>query len=157
MSNNLTLIDGGKPDLKEVDCAGAVILLGRGMIVLVRPLNGRDEWLLPKGHVEGDESSIQAAAREALEETGSICTPEDGQPIKVTSYDDLAREERKTTTWYLLRAAALKTERAEVLTDRTASRREIGIFPSIVALSRLTYQEHRDVLATVLGGSMEEA
>jgi 8-oxo-dGTP pyrophosphatase MutT (NUDIX family) len=156
LNSDLTLIPGGKPDLKEVDCGGAVILLGRGMIVLVRPLNGRDEWLLPKGHVEAEESAIQAAVREALEETGSVCTPEDGQPVKVTSYEDLTHNERKTTTWYLLRAAALKTEKAEVLTDRVATRREIGIFPSIVALSRLTYQEHRDVLATVLGGSMED-
>jgi 8-oxo-dGTP pyrophosphatase MutT (NUDIX family) len=34
---------------------------------------GRDEWSLPKGHLRGDESSVDAALREVEEETGWRC------------------------------------------------------------------------------------
>lgn len=151
----LTLIRGGKVDLKEVQCAGGVILLGRTMVVLVRPLNGRDEWLLPKGHVRTEEPLIDCAIREALEETGAVCSAQDVEPISVTHLEE--KGESKTINWFLLKAVALKTERAEWLPERQVAKRDIGIFPTIVALSRLTHQDQRDVLTQVLGGVLEVA
>lgn len=40
--------------------------------LLVRPKSNVKEWLLPKGHIERDESSSEAAAREVREETGVV-------------------------------------------------------------------------------------
>jgi 8-oxo-dGTP pyrophosphatase MutT (NUDIX family) len=151
----MDLIQGGLTDYKETTCGGAVILLGRGMIVLVRPLNGRDEWLLPKGHVEGQETTLEAAIREAQEETGAKCVEHGVGPLHTTNHTDRANKEHKTTTWHTLRAVALKSELAETLKDSAVGRRHIGIFPTTVAMARLTYEEHRDVLAVAMGAEAE--
>jgi 8-oxo-dGTP pyrophosphatase MutT (NUDIX family) len=149
----MELVPGGKPSLIPTQCAGAVVMLGR-FIVLVRPINGRDEWILPKGHIEGLETALEAAKREAQEETGAVVSIEDPMPIKQTTYEDLQHNELKTTSWFVARAAALKTELAEGVGGQ-GLKRPIGIFPPLVAIARLTYQDHRDVLVTVLTGGVE--
>jgi 8-oxo-dGTP diphosphatase len=52
-------------------------------IVLVRPA-GKDTWVLPKGHVEPGEGVIEAALREATEESG--LEVEAGDPLGEISY-----------------------------------------------------------------------
>ena len=53
----------------------------RGQVFLVKNLNGH-YWGFPKGHAENDETSIEAAKRELLEETGlTIESLIDNQPI----------------------------------------------------------------------------
>jgi 8-oxo-dGTP pyrophosphatase MutT (NUDIX family) len=52
-------------------------------IVLVRPA-GRGTWVLPKGHVEPGEEVLQAALREANEESG--LEVEAGDPLGEISY-----------------------------------------------------------------------
>jgi 8-oxo-dGTP pyrophosphatase MutT (NUDIX family) len=152
----MQLLEGGLSTYKDVQCAGAVILVGRGMLIVVRPLNGRKEWLLPKGHIHEGESPLDAAIREAKEETGAVCSAEDPGPLKTTTHVDHERKEIKSTIWFLLRAAAVKSELAETLLESATTKREIGIFPTVVAFARLTYEDHRDVLATVLGGRFED-
>lgn len=150
----LQVVEGGKPTLTPVDCAGAIILLGRGFVVLVRPLNGSDEWLLPKGHVEQGETALEAAKREATEETGAAgLTVEAEGPVGESEYEDLTHLELKRTKWFLLRAATIQTEKAEQPYGAwTHTRRHIGIFPVVAALAKLTYAEHRNILAGVIGG-----
>jgi len=48
--------------------AGAVVLSGDRCLVIRRA--DREEWVLPKGHLEEGEPSGDAAAREVKEETG---------------------------------------------------------------------------------------
>ena len=45
--------------------------LGAWMVLLIR--DKHEQWSLPKGHLEGDETEAQAAAREVEEETGVRC------------------------------------------------------------------------------------
>lgn len=40
--------------------------------LMVRPKKSKDEWLLPKGHIESGEEPEQTAIREVQEETGVI-------------------------------------------------------------------------------------
>jgi mannose-6-phosphate isomerase-like protein (cupin superfamily) len=51
---------------------GAVYRLENGLpqYLLVRPKNGGDEWLLPKGHIDPGEGHGEAALREVREEAG---------------------------------------------------------------------------------------
>jgi 8-oxo-dGTP pyrophosphatase MutT (NUDIX family) len=55
----------------------------RIQVVLVRP-TGRDTWVLPKGHVEPGEAVIDAAVREACEESGLQVIP--GERLGDVSY-----------------------------------------------------------------------
>jgi len=48
--------------------AGAIVMVGTRCLVLRRA--SRNEWVLPKGHLEKDESPAEAAIREVREETG---------------------------------------------------------------------------------------
>jgi len=68
--------------------AGGLIWRRRGSdggvdVVLVRPA-GRDTWVLPKGHVEAGEAVVDAAVREASEESGLRVAP--GQRLGDVSY-----------------------------------------------------------------------
>jgi 8-oxo-dGTP diphosphatase len=56
---------------------------GKIEVVLVRPA-GKDTWVLPKGHVEPGESVLDAALREAREESGLEVKP--GDPLGNVSY-----------------------------------------------------------------------
>ncbi|HEX2073006.1 MAG TPA: NUDIX domain-containing protein [Geodermatophilus sp.] len=60
------------PVLPVVACVGAVVLDGRGRLLLVR--RGREPsrglWSVPGGRVEPGESLAEAVEREVLEETG---------------------------------------------------------------------------------------
>jgi 8-oxo-dGTP pyrophosphatase MutT (NUDIX family) len=55
----------------------------RVQVVLVQPA-GRDTWVLPKGHVEAGEAVMDAALREASEESGLQVTP--GERLGDVSY-----------------------------------------------------------------------
>jgi 8-oxo-dGTP pyrophosphatase MutT (NUDIX family) len=56
-------------ELLVVPAAAVLVRDDRGRVLLVRHAD-LDAWLLPGGAVEPDEAPAEAAAREALEETG---------------------------------------------------------------------------------------
>jgi len=71
---------------REVSAGGLISrrnLDGSISVVLVRPA-GRTTWVLPKGHLEAGETIINAAMREAREETG--LEVEVIEPLGDTSY-----------------------------------------------------------------------
>ncbi len=53
---------------KKTISAGGVVLDARGRVALVSQRG--NSWSLPKGHLEGKESPLEAAHREIYEETG---------------------------------------------------------------------------------------
>ena len=53
---------------KYVNCAGGIIINNKQEAVIVN--QNHDSWSLPKGHVENNESILDAAIREIYEETG---------------------------------------------------------------------------------------
>jgi 8-oxo-dGTP diphosphatase len=67
----------------EIQAAGGVVVDDEGRVLLVhRPRY--DDWSLPKGHLERDETFEQAALREVLEETGLRCAL--GEELPVARY-----------------------------------------------------------------------
>lgn len=62
------------PTFEEVSAGGVIVNFDEpGLpVAIIARINrgGRLEWCLPKGHPEGEESRVQAAAREIEEETG---------------------------------------------------------------------------------------
>ena len=102
------------------------------------------EWMqkghrsLCKGHVEGDESEHQTAAREILEETGLSVTFVDGfrRTIAYSPYDDC----RKTVVFFLARAEStcVRPQEEEV--------RAIQWLPLEEAMAALTFDSDRETL-----------
>ncbi|HZP44863.1 MAG TPA: NUDIX hydrolase [Candidatus Binataceae bacterium] len=71
---------------REVSAGGLIWRLapdGHVEVVLVRPA-GKNTWVLPKGHVEAGESVLEAALREAREESGLEVRP--GKPLGQVTY-----------------------------------------------------------------------
>jgi 8-oxo-dGTP pyrophosphatase MutT (NUDIX family) len=62
------------PCVEERSAGGVVVDVfeGQARIAVIARRNraGRVEWCLPKGHIEGEETLPQTAAREVAEETG---------------------------------------------------------------------------------------
>ena len=55
--------------MQKTESAGGIVLNTRGEIALVRH-GATNFWGFPKGHVDGGETTLQAATREIAEETG---------------------------------------------------------------------------------------
>jgi 8-oxo-dGTP diphosphatase len=87
---------------KQVKAAGGVVVRegedGRREIAVVhRPRY--DDWSLPKGKLEEDESFEQGALREVEEETGLVCRL--GRELSPTTYRD-RKGRRKTVRYWLM-------------------------------------------------------
>ena len=90
-------------EFKVVRAAGGVVENSRGEVLFIE-LRGR--WDLPKGHIEKDESSRDAALREVEEETGIRGSVIGDSPIATTwhAYDTYGVWELKSTEWWAMRA-----------------------------------------------------
>ncbi|NYG36558.1 NUDIX hydrolase [Janibacter alkaliphilus] len=62
------------PAVEERSAGGVVVDVHEGeariAVIARRNRAGRLEWCLPKGHIEGEETLVETAAREVAEETG---------------------------------------------------------------------------------------
>lgn len=67
------------------------------MLIVHRP--SYDDWSLPKGKADGEESPEETAVREVLEETGYRCRVV--SPIRITRYP--VGEDMKEVAWFAMR------------------------------------------------------
>jgi len=101
-----------------------------------------DNWGLPKGHIEGDESAVDAAVREVTEETGlSDVAVVAELPTIDWYFRDNGRLVHKICHFYLV----------ESTTGEPVPQREEGITECIWrtfrrAIETLTYDNAREVL-----------
>ena len=92
-----------RPSAGEVVRAAGGIVLRRApqgwreVLVVHRP--GREDWSLPKGKLEPDESLESCALREVLEETGLVCRL--GRFIGHTQYRDRKDRPKVVAYWVM--------------------------------------------------------
>jgi 8-oxo-dGTP diphosphatase len=104
------------------------------LVVVHRPQY--DDWSLPKGKVEGDESDQTCALREVEEETGLLC--ELNEEVATTFYTD-NRGRPKTVRWWAMTPTGGELRPAH---EVDAAR----WLPVAAARSLLTYDRDRALL-----------
>jgi len=115
-------------------------------VVLVKPA-GKNNWVLPKGHVESGETILEAALREANEETGLKVAP--GDPLGNVSYIYSWRADSKKPAvrifkrvhFYLMQCTGGDTSAHDDEID------EVQWVPLDGALDRATHKSERDLIA----------
>ncbi len=99
-SNPKSMFDDFRSIYKQIKAAGGIIYNEEGAILFIERL-GR--WDLPKGKVDTDEKTREAAIREVKEETGLDCRVAGKAGVTWHTYFD-ARSRRilKKTVWYTM-------------------------------------------------------
>jgi len=126
-------------DVNVVKAAGGVVCRegssGETEIVVVhRP--AYDDWTLPKGKVDPDETPEECALREVREETGFRC--ELGRPVGCTAYVDRRGRNKLACYWVM-----------EVISGRFRPGGEVdrmAWLPVADAVKRLTYERDKALI-----------
>lgn len=89
-------------DVNVIKAAGGVVCRSNGngktqIVVVHRP--GYDDWTLPKGKVDPDETAEECALREVREETGYKC--ELVRPLGCTAYVDRRGRNKVACYWVM--------------------------------------------------------
>jgi len=127
-------------DVNVVKAAGGIVCResssGETEIVVVhRP--AYDDWTLPKGKVDSDETPEECALREVKEETGFRC--ELGRPVGCTAYVDRRGRNKVACYWVM-----------EVISGRFRPGGEVDRMlwlPVADAVKRLTYERDKALMA----------
>jgi len=127
--------------------AAGGVLIDRGRVLVLRR-DSRDEWRLPKGHVEPDEGDLEAAFREVAEEGGyddlAVVADLGSRPLDFDVFDDtgpgrhVVREEH-----YFRMALRSPRVRRRAPADLKFDPRWL---PVPVALEQLSYESEREWL-----------
>lgn len=134
---------------REISAGGLIWRRNRDAkieVVLVRPA-GKETWVLPKGHVEPGESVLDAALREAHEESGLEVKP--GEPLGNVSYVYSWRDRPdgrlirifKRVHFYLMECVGGDPS------GHDAEISEVGWFDVNEALRRASHKSERDLVA----------
>ncbi len=127
-------------DVNVIKAAGGIVCRedssGEIEIVVVhRP--AYDDWTLPKGKVDSDETPEECALREVKEETGFRC--ELGRPVGCTAYVDRRGRNKVACYWVM-----------EVISGRFRPGGEVDRMlwlPVADAVKRLTYERDKALIA----------
>ena len=147
--------EGGRAPQSRVRAAGGVVWRrvpsGIEVVLVHRP--AYDDWALPKGKAEGDETDEQTALREVREETGLTCRL--GPELPSTTYADGEGRAKVVRYWAMTVVPGTFDVAGGKLAPEPKARREIDDLywaPVQDARRRLTYP--RDVV--VLDGFWDD-
>ena len=116
------------------------------MLILERPK--RDEWRLPKGHIDPGEDAPTAAMRETAEESG-FANLEITRPLGVQrcAYRHKGRRYLRAEFYFLMQLAG-----PEEIERPDADQKQFVVswLEPAVALDRMTYEGERNVLRKAL-------
>ena len=126
---------------KEKSCGAVVFTRRSGEILFVIVQEASGAYSFPKGHVEGDETEMQTAAREIREETGL-------RPVFLPGFretDEFDPAEKpgthKQVVYFLAEYGGVP------LIPRQGEIRDILLLPCPEAMRRLRYEGTRRILA----------
>ncbi|WP_099203794.1 bis(5'-nucleosyl)-tetraphosphatase [Scatolibacter rhodanostii] len=124
---------------KEKSC-GAIIYRKKQEIVEILLICHKKggHWSFPKGHVEADETEIETAKREVLEETGLHIAVED--QFRTTIGYTLPGDVWKDVVYF---AAQVVSGKEKIQEEEVTA---LGWFPLEEALSRITHENSRKIL-----------
>ena len=127
--------------IREKSCGAVVFTRRKGEILFVLVQEASGAYSFPKGHVEGDETEMQTAAREIREETG-LC-PAFLPGFRETDEYDPAEKPgtHKQAVYYLAEFGD------EALTPQQGEIRKILLLPCAEAMRRFQHRGAKRVLA----------
>jgi 8-oxo-dGTP diphosphatase len=126
--------------------AGGVVVRDDEVIVIVPKRKGAqgDEVLgLPKGHLDGDETEVEAAIREVNEETGVVAEPIEKLGEISYTYERRGRPIDKRVAFYLLEYRS-----GDLAHDHEIE--HVRWMPLEQAARSLTYEGERDMVQRAL-------
>lgn len=127
----------------EYSAGGIVLREGTVLLIRTHNLRGQTVWAFPKGKLDKDETSQQAAVREVEEETGWRCRVETELPKSEYWFQREGRRIKKTVRWF--RMAPI-----EEIGETDGEVDEVAWVPIDEALGRLTYDSDREQLDRVI-------
>lgn len=123
--------------------AGGVVYKKKGnqyLWLVIKPA-GKEEWRLPKGHIEKDEAEEDAALREVEEETGIRARIISRLGEISYFYTLFGRHQFKRVTFFLMEVI----EEGKLESDSEVE--EILWLPFSEAYQRLTFKKEKEILA----------
>jgi 8-oxo-dGTP pyrophosphatase MutT (NUDIX family) len=126
--------------------AGEVVVI----VPVKRAADGRRVLGLPKGHLDGDETPLQAARREVAEETGVTAELVDELGDVGYRYERRGQRIAKTVRFYLFRYVSGSVE------DHDHEIEEARWMPLERAARELTYAGEREMVQRALSRSAED-
>lgn len=134
--------------MMEKQYSAGGILLNKNNQVYVLHNTKRNEWVLPKGKIEGQETAIQTAIREIHEETGFFEITEMLEiPIYISHYQ-FKQENTETSYDKFVTYFLLKTEK--ILPEETKEMKEEGLvrewFTMEDAILKVSHEDSKKIL-----------
>jgi|SRR5579884_113728 len=142
--SNGTSTDAGLPT--EFSAGGVVVRDGEVVVIVPvrRDAQGNRVLGLPKGHLDGDESPEQAAAREVREETGVVADLVEELGEVRYRYERRGRRRDKRVVFYLFRY------RSGDVADHDHEIEDARWIPLEEAVHSLSYEGEREMVRRAL-------
>jgi 8-oxo-dGTP pyrophosphatase MutT (NUDIX family) len=130
---------------KDFSAGGVVVRDGQVIVIVPKRRGAQDDKVLglPKGHLDGDETEVEAAIREVREEAGVVAEPIEKLGEISYTYERRGRPIDKRVAFYLLEYRS-----GDLAHDHEIE--QVHWMPLEQAARSLTYEGERDMVQRAL-------